>query len=163
MIICRGSGVVRAARLNNRRVGERTTPKCGPLSPHRTGRADFPHPALRKALHRRRIQAVARCNLQFPQTHIIDVLMVSAPFRRSAGPLAAPFQMLLETATNVPVDFPEGLLRRPESEVVCPAIQLPVQTLNQLRERSETLALASHLLQLLPLEIDHLNWPILIV
>src|ERR1035441_3081069 len=31
-----------------------------PLPPHRTGRADFPHPALRKALHRRFIQAVAR-------------------------------------------------------------------------------------------------------
>jgi hypothetical protein len=32
------------------RVGERATPKCDSLSPHRTGRADFPHPALLKTL-----------------------------------------------------------------------------------------------------------------
>ena len=31
------------------RVGERAT-KCGPLSPRRTGDADFPRPALLKAL-----------------------------------------------------------------------------------------------------------------
>jgi hypothetical protein len=43
------------------------------------------------------------------RSRLIEPLIVSAPFRRSAGPLAAPFRMSLETATNVPVDFPEGL------------------------------------------------------
>ncbi len=90
------------------RVGERTTPRCGPLSPHRTGRADFPHPALRKALHRRRIQAVAQGSLQNSQPQFVEVLIVAAPFRRSEGPLAASPQMLRETIANVPVDLPEG-------------------------------------------------------
>jgi hypothetical protein len=41
-------GVVDLLKIG--RVGERATPKCDSLSPHRTGRADFPHPALLKTL-----------------------------------------------------------------------------------------------------------------
>ena len=138
------------------RVGERTTPRCGPLSPHRTGRADFPHPALRKALHRRRIQAVAQGSLQNSQPRFVEVLIAAAPFRRSEGPLAASPQMLRETIANVPVDLPEGHPRVPEAEVVRPAVQLPVQTLNQFRNRLEALVWPSHLFQLLPLLLQSL-------
>src|SRR5665213_432765 len=113
--------------------------RCGPLPPHRTGRADFPHPALRKALHRRLIQAVARGKLQIPQPEFVEMVIVAAPLRRTEGPLAASSQMLRETLTNVRVDVAEGLPRIPEAEVVCPAVQLPVQTLNQFRKRLVTL------------------------
>ena len=41
----------------NGRVGEEARPRPDHLSPRRTGRADFPHPALQKAYNRRPTQA----------------------------------------------------------------------------------------------------------
>jgi hypothetical protein len=47
--------------------------------------------------------------------------------------------MLRETATNVPVDVSEGLAWEPKVEVGLPALQVPVQPLDQLRDRLKAL------------------------
>ena len=65
-------------------------------------------------------------------------MMVNAdPFRRSKGPLAAPSQMLAETVASVVVDRSKGLTRMSEAKVVPPSFQVPVDLLNQLRNRLE--------------------------
>src|SRR5664279_852225 len=88
---------------------------------------------------------------QVHQPKSLDLLIEADPFRRSEGPLAASSQMLRETTTNVPVDLSEGLAWIPKVEVVLPALQVPVQPLNQLRDRLKALPMIGHLVQLLPL------------
>src|ERR1039457_6066090 len=88
---------------------------------------------------------------QVYQPKPLDLLIEADPFRRSEGPLAASSQMLRETTTNVPVDVSEGLAWIPKVEVVLPALQVPVQPLNQLRDRLKALPMIGHLVQLLPL------------
>src|ERR1039458_9490863 len=88
---------------------------------------------------------------QVHQPQSLDLLIEANPFRRSEGPLAASSQMLRETTTNGPVDVSEGLAWKPKVEVVLPALQVPVQPLNQLRDRLKALAMIRHLVQLLPL------------
>src|ERR1035438_418724 len=78
---------------------------------------------------------------QVYQPKPLDLLIEADPFRRSEGPLAASSQMLRETTTNVPVDVSEGLAWIPKVEVVLPALQVPVQPLNQLRDRIAQLSL----------------------
>jgi len=58
-----GPAPVRASR-----VGERATESRDPLSPHRTGDADFPRPALLKTLASRRVASVI--NIQPYATHV---------------------------------------------------------------------------------------------
>src|ERR1035437_2537081 len=87
---------------------------------------------------------------QVYQPKPLDLLIEADPFRRSEGPLAASSQMLRETTTNVPVDVSEGLAWIPKVEVVLPALQVPVQPLNQLRDRLKALPMIGHLVQLLP-------------
>src|ERR1035437_4711134 len=58
--------------------------------------------------------------------------------------------MLRETISNVPVDLAESLAGMPKVKVVLPALQVPVQFLNQLRDRLAALAMVRHLVQLLP-------------
>src|SRR5260370_39627620 len=73
--------------------------------------------------------------LQIHQSKALDLFIVADSFRRSVGPLAAPSQVLRETVSNVRVDLTEGLAWIPKIEVVLPALQVPVQLLNQLRDR----------------------------
>jgi len=65
-------------------------PKHGYLPPRRTGREDFPHPALAEAFSRKHAQAVARAaeSKKF-QAKALKVRVIRHPFRRSEGPLAA--------------------------------------------------------------------------
>src|SRR5664280_3228104 len=87
---------------------------------------------------------------QVYQPKPLDLLIGADTFRRSEGPLAASSQMLRETTTNVPVDVSEGLAWIPKVEVVLPALQVPVQPLNQLRDRLAALPIIGHLVQLFP-------------
>src|SRR5450631_4143698 len=89
-------------------------------------------------------------HLQILQSKSLDLLIETDPFRRAVGPLAAPSQVLCETVSNVRVDLAEGLAWIPEVEVVLPALQLPVQLPNQLRDRLVALPMIGHLVQLLP-------------
>src|SRR5690606_16287160 len=71
-------------------------------------------------------------------------------------PLAAALQMLDQTALNVALDLRVGTRDVPETEVVSPALQLPVQLANQDRNGLETLTAVRHFVQLLPLPLDGL-------
>src|SRR5664280_754877 len=88
--------------------------------------------------------------LQIHQPKSLDLLIEADPFRRSVGPLAAPSQMLRETAADVRVDRSEGHAWIPKVEVVLPALQVPVQPLNQLRDRLAALPIIGPLVQLFP-------------
>src|SRR5260370_18439671 len=88
--------------------------------------------------------------LQALQPKSLDLLIETNSFRRTEGPLAASFQMLRHTITNVRGDLAEGLAWIPKVEVVLPALQVPVHLLNQLRDRLVTLPMIGHLVQLLP-------------
>src|SRR5260370_6323682 len=86
--------------------------------------------------------------LQIHQSKALDLFIVADSFRRSVGPLAAPSQVLRETVSNVRVDLTEGLAWIPKVEEVLPALQVPVQLLNQLRDRLVALPMIGHLVQL---------------
>jgi hypothetical protein len=58
--------------------------------------------------------------------------------------------MLRQTITNVRVDLSESHPWIPEIEVVLPALQMPVQALNQLRDRLAVMPMIGLLVQLLP-------------
>jgi hypothetical protein len=64
--------------------------------------------------------------------------------------------MLRETIANVRVDLSEGHARVSKVEVVLPAFQVPVQLLNQLRDRLRALSMIGHLVQLFPLLLQGL-------
>src|ERR1035438_3290011 len=85
------------------------------------------------------------------QPKALDLFVIADPFRRPEGPLAAPSQMLRETTPKVRVNLSEGYPRIPEIEVVLPAPQMPVQSLNQLRDRLAVLPGIGLFVQLLPL------------
>src|SRR5689334_20417709 len=85
------------------------------------------------------------------QPKTLDLFVIADSFRRTEGSLAAPSQMLRETASNARVDLSEGYARIPEVEVVLPAFQVTVQLLNQLRDRLKALPMIGHFMQLLPL------------
>src|ERR1039457_446636 len=89
-------------------------------------------------------------HLQVLQPKSLDLFVVADSFRRSVGPLAAPSQVLRETVSNVRVDLAEGHARIAEVEVVVPSLQVPVQLLNQLRDRLVALPMIGHLVQLFP-------------
>jgi len=60
------------------------------LPPRRTGRADFPHPALAEAFSRKHARAVARqSRSEKLQAEALKVRIIRDSFRRTEGPLAA--------------------------------------------------------------------------
>ena len=81
--------------------------------------------------------------LQIHQPKSLDLFVIADAFRRTEGPLAAPSQVLRETVSNVRVDLSEGHARISKVEVVLPALQVPVQLLNQLRDRLVALPMIS--------------------
>src|SRR5882724_8793814 len=121
------------------------------IPPHRTGRADFPHPALSIAvaigMHR---QLCGRTS-QAHQAHTLEVLIVGHPFRRLKGPLAATAHVLREPPTYEGIDLPEGHAGVSQSEVVCPADELLVDLTDQPRQRLRALRLVDPLTQCLSL------------
>ena len=72
------------------RVGREARRKPDFLSPRRTGREDFPHPALAEAVSRRHAQAGARrSGTEKLQAEALKVRVIRDTFRRTEGPLAA--------------------------------------------------------------------------
>src|SRR5260370_30842981 len=93
-------------------------------------------------------------NLQLDQSHVLEMPVVSHSFRWSKGPLAASSQVLRKTITNVQVDLSESHAWISEGEVVLPALQVPIELLNQVRERLPALTTIRHLMQLLPFPLQ---------
>src|SRR5208283_1007436 len=120
------------------------------LSPHRTGRAGFPHPALAETLaasmHRSRPVGSQR-----DQSQTLHLGTDRRAFRGPVGTLAAAPQMFPQAPVHVAVDLVESVPRIAETEVVAPASQVPIQLPDQLGDRDTILLRVGHLTQLRPL------------
>src|SRR5208337_780906 len=96
------------------------------LSPRRTGRADFPHPALAETL-----AASMRRSLpvrsQGGQAQLFYLSVHRHTFRGSIGTLAAAPQMFPQAPLHVAIDLVEGVPRIAEAEVVAPTSQVAIQ------------------------------------
>src|SRR3990172_10321917 len=108
-------------------------------SPPRTGRADFPHPALTTAVAVGMYRQLHGRASQIHQAQALEVLVVGHPFRRSEGPLAATAHVDREPLTRVGVDRAEGVAGVSDSKIFRPARELSIETLDQLRQRHVTL------------------------
>src|SRR5258706_8569315 len=97
--------------------------------------------------------------LQAHQSKTLDLLIKADPFRRPEGPLAASSEMLRETIANVRIDLSEGHSWISKFEVVLPSLQVPVQPLNQYRNRLEALPMIGHLVQLFPFRLQRFLRP----
>src|ERR1043166_902166 len=83
-----------------------------------------------------------------------QVLVPACRFRRAVRPLAAPLQMLDQASCQVPIKLAKHAGGIPETEVVRPPSQVPIQLLHQPRDRLKALTRTRHLMQLLPLPLD---------
>src|ERR1039457_6768418 len=142
-----------AARRGSEAVEEERgrPPSRDPLSPRRTGAADFTRPALMKAL-----ASGMRKFRQWNQPQLRQMIQPLPSLRRPVRPLAAALQMLDETAPNVSIDLAVGARGIPKGKVVRPPFQVPIQLANQHRDRLETLMTVGHFVQLRPLPLDGL-------
>ena len=120
-----------------------------PLSPRRTGGADFPRPALLKTL-----ASGMRKAHQTDKPQPVQVPRPSLSLRRPVRPLAAALQMLNQTALNIAIDLTVDAHGIPIGKIVCPAFQMPIQLSNQDRNGLEALMTVGHFVQLLPFPLD---------
>src|ERR1043166_8315525 len=74
--------------------------------------------------------------------------------RRAERPLAAPLQMRDQASCQVPIKLAKHAGGIPETEVVRPPSQVPIQLLHQPRDRLKALTRTRHLMQLLPFPLD---------
>src|SRR5687767_6738054 len=109
-------------------------------APRRTGRADFPHPALLKALASGRHRFTA----QSIQTQSTQVRVDTLPFGQLVGSLAPPLQMAPEPPLKVLGEMAKLPARIPPAEVIPPAFEVPVQFPDQLPDRPEVLPVTDH-------------------
>src|SRR5882724_1320859 len=93
---------------------------------------------------------------QYNHSKILEVLIPGDALWRAKGSLAAPSEMLHQTASYVPVDLPVGCDRIPDRKVTGPTFQLPVEFVDQNRNRLEALMTIRHFMQLLPLLLQRL-------
>src|ERR1039458_8536917 len=131
------------------RVGEEAKPSTR-LSPRRTGRAGFPHPALAETL----ASSMHRSSPVRSQGDQAQLFHLSVDRHTFWGPivtLATAPQMFPQAPVHVAVDLIEGVPRIAETEVVAPASQVPIQLPDQLGDRDAVLLRISHLAQLRPL------------
>jgi hypothetical protein len=122
----------------------------GSLAPHRTGREDFPHPALPKTLITRPMQLTNRKQLQVHQPHAVEVFVIAHPCGWSKGSLASASCVLRKTLTYLGIDLPKPLTGIPIAKVVRPTLKMPVELFNQLRQRHKAALFVDHLPQPLP-------------
>src|SRR5450432_657971 len=136
------------------RVGERATENRDPLSPRRTGDADFPRPALLKtlasSLHRTRFGRTRQTH----QTQPFEMRIPRLSVRRAIGSLTASLEMPDQAAAYEPVDFPVHARGISKGKVVRPSFQVPIQLSNQFRDRLKALTAVRHLMQFLPFSLD---------
>src|ERR1041384_8884814 len=67
--------------------------------------------------------------------------------RRAVRPLAAPLQMLDQASCQVPIKLAKHAGGIPETEVVRPPSQVPIQLLHQPRDRLKALTRTRHLMR----------------
>ena len=145
-----GSGLCKKSALLAGRVGRRVADRIRDSpSPRRTGRADFPHPALLKPWS----QAHA-LDLRGLEPNSPEVLVIRSCLRQTKGSLTAPVQVSEQTLADMPVDLPRRVPRISKPEVVPPTFQLPIQPFNQFRDRLMTLMTIRHLRQLVPFPLQ---------
>ncbi len=118
----------------NGRVGE--DPK-GCLSPRRTGRADFPHPALLKTLvsGSRWMTSSGTSTQAAGDGHsrsLPAAVGTGAGFDGASSDLPQPI-------AEMPVDLPIRIARVTQRKAVRPTFQLPIQSLDQSRNRRTSL------------------------
>src|SRR5436190_9369841 len=115
-------------------------------APRRTGQADFPHPALLKAL----ASGMHRFASELVKAPRAQVFVEGLAFGQSIGTLAAALQMPPQSHLKVTVDVPKRPAGVAQTEVVAPPFQMPVQIANQLSDRPEALFVTDHFPQVLP-------------
>src|SRR5260370_37457242 len=87
---------------------------------------------------------------------MLKVLQQGDALRWPKRPLAAPSEMLHQTAAYVPVDLPVSRDRISDRKVGRPTLHLPVEVADQYRDRLETLLTVRPLMRLLPLLLQRL-------
>ena len=112
--------------------------KTSHLSPRRTGRAGFPHPALAEALAAS-MHRLFPVELQGDQAQLFHVGVNRHPFWGSIGSLTTAPQMFPQAPVYVAVDLVEGVPRIAATEVVAPASQVPIQLPKQPGDRDAIL------------------------
>src|SRR6266498_3214135 len=101
--------------------------------PRRTGREDFPHPALPKTFVSAMRGRPSGGLLQVHQAHALEVLVVTHSLRRSKRPLAPTLNVLRQALAHVAIDLPKPFTRVPIAKVVRPPLKMSVELFNQLR------------------------------
>src|SRR6185369_14717751 len=115
-------------------------------APRRTGQADFPHPALLKAL----ALGMHRFAPKLEESAFAQVGREGLSFGNAIGSLAAALQMLPQPVLKVAIEVAKSPAGIPTAEVITPAFEMPVQIANQLSDRPEVLPVTDHLPQSLP-------------
>ena len=121
--------------------------KGGLLSPRRTGRADFPHPALLKTSGR----GFRRFDSQKLEPEPLQMFVQRHPLRQLVRTLAAMMlQVIRQPIAEMPVDIPIRLSRVSHRKVAPPAFQLPIQPFHPSRDRRATLTAIRQLIDPIP-------------
>src|SRR6266496_4148511 len=103
--------------------GPKTNDRRFPL-PHRTGHADFPHPALARVVCSR------KCSQCF-EAQVLQVSVQADALSSAPTALAAPLQMAPQTVADKMIKVAKGFARVAQFEVVGPTSQMAVQSFNQ--------------------------------
>jgi hypothetical protein len=125
-------------------------PKHDFLSPHLTGRAGLPHPALAETLASS-MHRWSTLRSQRDQTQMLHLSVNRRTFGRPVGTLAVAPQMFPQAPLHVAVDLAESVARITIAKVAGPAFQVTIQLPDQLRKRDAILLRTGHLAQLRPL------------
>ena len=92
--------------------------------PRRTGHADFPHPALAKAVS-------ARKHSQRYQAQVCQVSMDTDPFTHPPASLTTTVQVVFQALAHETIEVPECLARISQTKIIGPASQVAVESFNQ--------------------------------
>ena len=87
-------------------------------APRRTGRADFPHPALLKAL----ASGMHRFGPKLEESTFAQVVGEGLPFGKAVGSLAAALQMLPQPVLKVAIEVAKAPAGIPSAEVIPPSL-----------------------------------------
>src|SRR2546428_11398763 len=120
----------------------RVNDRCAAL-PRRTGRADFPHPALARIVSSMK-------HSQRPRAQGFQVSVQANPLPFGPATLTASAQVSSQADPHEVIDLPKRLTRIAQAKVVGPALQVSVQPLDQFRQGGVTLLRIDELTQRLP-------------
>src|SRR2546428_10471863 len=129
--------------------GTKSNDRRFPL-PRRTGHADFPHPALAKAVP-------SREHAQRLEAQVFQVSIKTNPCPCSPASLAASAQMSSQPLPHKPVDMAKRLARVAQLEIVRPAPQVAAHLFNQFGQGGVTLVRVDFPPQRLPFPFHRLS------